>query len=198
MAARLTCNEQSAFDDAILQRVDQTFQLSGLNITLTDNPNVSAAHTLSVVSNTSSQTLPSAIGMTDIGSNGFSFIDQIAPTAKSLDQLEWIVAHNVSHELMLAFGVGENYDKSGNYIDAEMANNAMLIDPNAHFSPAAAQALQAAGLSGVVQGAALMGTGNADVTAAPIALSTVEPVPEPTTLAFWSLVLVGLVVARRR
>ena len=45
--------------------------------------------------------------MTQVGGNGFSFIDQIAPSAHSLDQLEWIVAHNISHELMLAFGVPE-------------------------------------------------------------------------------------------
>ena len=58
--------------------------------------------------------------------------------AQNLDQLEWIVAHNLSHELMLAFGVGENYDHTGNYIDAPVANWAMMTSPNATFSPAAA------------------------------------------------------------
>src|SRR4029077_7279368 len=120
-----------------------TFQLSGVPIKLTDNPNVPAAHTLSVVSNTSSLAFPGAIGTTNLGSNGFTFIDPILTPAQSVGQLEWVVAHNVSHELMLAFGVGENYDKTGNYIDAPKANWAMLDSPSSTFSPAAAQALLA-------------------------------------------------------
>ena len=67
--------------------------------------------------------------MTHMGGSGFSFIDQEAKSAQSLDQLEWIVAHNVSHELMLAFGVGENYDQTGNYIDARNANWSMMVAP---------------------------------------------------------------------
>ena len=33
-----------------------------------------------------------------------------------------MVAHNVCHELMLAFGVPEVYDNTGNFIDATIAN----------------------------------------------------------------------------
>ena len=113
-----TAAQQASFDSAILQNVQQAFSQSGVPITLTDDPSVAAAHTLSLVSNTASSTLSDAFGMTELGKSGFSFIDQIAPNAQTLDQLEWIVAHNLSHELMLAFGVGENYDHTGNYIDA--------------------------------------------------------------------------------
>ena len=98
---------------------------------------------MSLVSNASSAAFPGAIGTTDLGANGLSFIDPMAQAAQSVDQLEWIVAHNISHELMLAFGVGENYDQTGNYIDARNANFAMLIDPNATFSAGAAAAIKA-------------------------------------------------------
>ena len=82
--------------------------------------------------------------MTQVGGNGFSFIDQIAPSAQSLDQLEWIVAHNISHELMLAFGVPENYDTTGNFIDSKLANWAMMVNPNSTFSTDASQAINQA------------------------------------------------------
>jgi hypothetical protein len=182
----------SSFDNAVIQRVEHTFQLAGVPISLTSDPTVPAAHTLSLVSNTVSNTLPSAIGMTQLGASGFSFIDNIAPNAQSVDQLEWIVAHNISHELMLAFGVGENYDKSGNYIDARNANFGMIVDPNATFSQSAAQALLNTNFlasntwlgAGVTQGAQVFGT---------------RPVPEPATVLFWTAGLsVGVVWRRRR
>ena len=136
-----TAQQQQNFDNTVLQRVQQSFSQSGVSVTLTDNPNVAALHTVSLVANTTSASLPSAIGMTQVGGNGFSFINVSAPSAQTLDQLEWIVAHNVSHELMLAFGVPENYDTTGNYLDAKMASYSMMVNPNATFSPAAAQAL---------------------------------------------------------
>ncbi len=109
-----------------------------------------------------------------MGHSGFSFIDQIASSAQSLDQLEWIVAHNISHELMLAFGVPENFDQSGAYVDSKMANWAMMVSSASTFSPAAAQAISQAlavqnnGMSGYQLGA-----------------QEVNPaaVPEPTTIA---------------
>ena len=82
--------------------------------------------------------------MTYVGGNGFSFIDQQAKAAQTVDQLEWIVAHNIAHELMLAFGVGENYDKSGKFIDARNAPWTMMLDPSATFCPDAATALNQA------------------------------------------------------
>ena len=131
----------SAFNSAVMQRVEQTFQLSGVSVNLTTDPSVAAAHTLSLVSNTTSNTNPGVIGMTQVGGSGFSFIDQQAKSAGSLDQLEWIAAHNISHELMLAFGVGEKYDQTGNFVDARNATWAMMTSPDSTFSQAAAQAL---------------------------------------------------------
>jgi hypothetical protein len=126
--------------------------------------------------------------MTQIGASGFSFIDQQAHSAQSLDQLEWIVAHNISHELMLSFGVGENYDQTGNYIDARNANWAMMVDPNATFSQAAAQALQAALSSN--------STGTTGVQDAQ--LINGQPVPEPTTVACWLAGLSAAALMRRK
>jgi hypothetical protein len=133
--------------------------------------------------------LNSAIGMTQVGASGFSFIDHIAPSAQSLDQLEWIVAHNISHELMLAFGVPEKYDQTGNYIDSTVASWAMMVSPSSTFSPGAAQALTQAlnapngGNTGYQLGAQLVG-GEASV-------------PEPSTMALWSLAAAAAFAARR-
>src|SRR5262249_4542195 len=116
-----TPQQVQSFDSTVLARVQQTFAQSGVPISLTSDPSVPALHTISLVSNTASATLPSAIGMTQVGTNGFSFIDQIAKSAQSLDQLGWIAAHNISHELMLALGVPENYDQTGSYVDSKLA-----------------------------------------------------------------------------
>jgi hypothetical protein len=178
-----------SFDSTILQRVQQTFSLAGVSISLTTNPAVAALHTLSLVSNTASASLASAIGMTQVGSNGFSFIDQIASSAQSLNQLEWIVAHNVSHELMLAFGVPESYDQTGNFIDARLANWSMMVNPSSTFSPAAAQAIaqalaqQNGGGSGAALGAQLV--------------DSAATVPEPATWTLWGLTGAAVLLARR-
>ena len=155
-----------------MQRVEQTFQLSGVSVNLTSDPSVPAAHTLSLVSNTTSNTNPGVIGMTQVGGSGFSFIDQQAKSAGSLDQLEWIAAHNISHELMLAFGVGEKYDQTGNFIDARNATWAMMTSPDATFSQAAAQALSLAINSNSVTTTGLQAAQLIDA----------KPVPEPTTV----------------
>jgi hypothetical protein len=180
-----TAQQQADFTNTVLQRVEQTFQQSGVSVSLTTDPTAAAAHTLSVVSNTSAALLPSAIGMTYVGGNGFSFIDQEAASANSVNQLEWIVAHNVSHELMLAFGVGENYDQSGNFIDARNASFAMITSPNATFSSAAAAALNQA-LS--------QSYNNTPMTQAAQVIG--QPVPEPATLVLWA-VAGSIVIAHR-
>ncbi len=184
-----SAQQVASFDNVVMQRVEQTFQLSGLPLTLTLNSTAPAAHTLSLVSNTTSNTTPGVIGMTQVGGSGFSFIDQEAKFAQSLDQLQWIVAHNISHELMLAFGVGENYDQTGNYIDARNANWAMMVNPNATFSQAAAQALQAALSSS-------NSTGTTGVQDAQVIGS--QAVPEPTTMACWLAGLSAAAVMRRK
>jgi hypothetical protein len=186
-----TAQQIQSFDNTILQRVQQSFSQSGISVTLTDNPNVAALHTISLVSNTASATLSSAIGMTQVGSNGFSFIDHIAPSAQSLDQLEWIVAHNVSHELMLAFGVPENYDKTGNFIDSKLANWSMMVNSSSTFSPAASQAIAQA-LASQSQSASGNQLGAQEYNPSP------APIPEPTTVALWGLAAVAFAVSRRR
>jgi hypothetical protein len=179
----------SAFTSTVLQRVEQAFQKSGVSVNLTTDPSVTAAHTLSLVSNTTSNTNPGVIGMTQIGGSGFSFVDQEARSAQSLDQLEWIVAHNISHELMLAFGVGENYDQTGQYIDARNANWSMMVDPNASFSTGAAQALDAA----------LSSSHTVSTEAQGAQLLQAQSVPEPTTLVGWALALsAGWLIRRKR
>jgi hypothetical protein len=184
-----TAQAVQSFDSTVLQRVQQTFAQSGVPITLTSNPNVPAVHTISLVSNTASASLGSAIGMTQVGSNGFSFIDQIAKSAQSLDQLEWIVAHNISHELMLAMGVPENYDQTGSYVDSQLANWAMMVNPNAAFSPGASQALlQAIQNQSNNPGSQLGAQGLNPLPAA---------APEPTTWALWALAATTALVARR-
>jgi hypothetical protein len=184
-----TAAQQSAFDSTVLQRVQQTFSLSGVPVTLTDNPNAQAAHTLSVVSGTTNPTLSNAIGMTYLGGNGFHYIDNSASAAQSVDQLEWIVAHNISHELMLAFNVPENYDQTGNYIDARDASFSMIINPNATFSPAAVSALLAQNFL----------NSNSNVLNSSAQILGPEAVPEPTTVALWVVIAgVGLVVQRGR
>jgi hypothetical protein len=183
-----TAQQQQSFDQAILQRVQQTFQLSGISVSLTENPAVPALHTLSLVSNASSMAFPGAIGTTDLGANGFSFIDPMAQASQSVDQLEWIVAHNISHELMLAFGVGENYDKTGNYIDARNANFSMLVNPDATFSAGAAAAIKAQLPSSSFEQIYQPGAQGI----APV------PAPEPSTVAVWGMLAAGAVVASRK
>jgi hypothetical protein len=183
----ISAQQQASFDAAVLQRVQQTFNLAGVPISLTDNPNAPAAHTLSVVSGTTSSWGP-VLGLTNIGGNGFDFIDQAARYSQSVDQLEWVVAHNVSHELMLAFGVPEHYDQTGNYIDARDANLSMMLNPSATFSQSAAQALLSQNFQVNVEG----------TNQGPQYIGAQTVVPEPATIAAWSLALGGIAVARAR
>jgi hypothetical protein len=183
-----TAQQQQSFDNTILQRVQQSFSQSGVAVTLTDNSSIPALHTVSVVSNATSATLPSAIGMTQVGGAGFSFINVSASSAQTLDQLEWVVAHNISHELMLAFGVPENFDTTGQFLDAKMASYSMMVSPNATFSPAASQALtQAIASLGATTSSNQFGAQGFGGS----------PVPEPTTLAIWVLAATALFITRR-
>jgi hypothetical protein len=195
-----TVPQQQAFDQAVKQDIQTTFRLSGLSVSLTDDPSAAARHTISLVSGASSLAYPGAIGTTDVGADGFSFIDTTARSAQSVDQLQWIVAHNISHELMLAFGVGENYDQTGNYIDARNANFAMMINPDATFSAGAAQAIQQklgpAGFNQVLEPWAQA----IDPTAATPVPTVIDPTvatPEPSTVIVWGALIVAAAAARR-
>ncbi|MDR3632407.1 MAG: PEP-CTERM sorting domain-containing protein [Isosphaeraceae bacterium] len=184
--------QQSDFTSQVLKDVQQTFSLSGLSPILTTDPTVSANHTISVVANTSYSPNPNAIGITDVGNNGFSFIDNLN-SAQSVTDLEWAVAHNIAHELMHAFGVAVHHDQTGTYLDAATASWSLLTDPNTVFSPAAVQDILSHNYGRSSSSGALGAEqidGDQTVTA--------QPVPEPSTLALWGMLGVGARVARRR
>jgi hypothetical protein len=194
-----TVQQESHFAQSVLADVQHTFQISGLNITLTTDPNTPALHSLSVVSGASYPSNPGAIGITDVGANGFGFIDKLA-YATTPDQLAWAVAHNISHELMHALGVANHPDTTGNYIDAASATWQLLTDPNAKFSPEAVPLLSQLLATGVssnslsVPGAQLFHGLKVDG-----AQLLETPVPEPTTIGIWAIAtLWGTAALRRR
>lgn len=179
--------QQAGFTAAVVQQVERGFALSGVPVTVTTDPNAPAAHTLSVVSHTNSSWGPGVLGLTNIGSNGFDFVGVAARAAQNVAQLESIVAHNVDHELMLAFGVPENYDHTGHFIDSPTANLSMMLDPNATFSQGASLALLGQNFQN-----------NNDPASPGAQIIGPMPVPEPTTIAAWAAVLGGLALARSR
>ena len=181
-----TAQQIQSFDNTVLQRVQQTFSQSGLAVSLTANPNVAAAHTISLVSNTSSASLSDAIGMTQVGKNGFSFIDHITPSSQSLDQLQWIVAHNIAHELMLALGVTENYDQTGKLCRLE--DGELVDDGQPELD------VQSGRVSGPRSGPCPENNGD---SAYQLGAQVLPPaVPEPATLALWASAAV-VVLARQ-
>jgi hypothetical protein len=175
-----TIAQQAAFENAVLQRVENTYALAGVPVKLTDDPNDSAAHTLSVVSNTEYSTNPGAIGITDVGNNGFSFIDKLV-YAKSVDELEWAVAHNVAHELMHAFGV-DHHDTTGKFLDSAVTPWDVLVDPNTTFGQTAINDLMAQDFQKRWGAASSYGLQGLD----PGHTITPAPVPEPATIALWT------------
>jgi hypothetical protein len=197
-----TARQQADFTSTVLKDVQQTYQLSGIPLNLTLDPNAHAAHTLSVVSGASFAPNPSAIGITDIGNSGFGFIDNLK-YAQSTDQLAWAVAHNISHELMHAFGVAVHHDQTGTYLDSATATWSLLTDPNTTFSPAAVQDIlsnlaQAHSNASLQTGAELLGLPplpHKPGCQCPLCrrgyqllgVPSPSPVPEPATLALWGL-----------
>ena len=154
---------------------------------------------MSEVSGASYPSNPGAIGITDVGANGFGFIDKLA-YATTPDQLAWAVAHNLSHELMHALGVANHPDTTGNYIDAASATWQLLTDPNAKFSPEAVQLISQLLATGAssdslsAPGAQLFHGLNIDG-----AELLASPVPEPSTIVLWTIAgLWGTVALRRR
>ncbi len=211
--------QRSSFDQLVLSRVEQTFQLSGMSPTFTLDPNASALHTVSVVSNTQNGSDSNAIGMTEVGGDGFGYIDKLASLKLNVDQLAWAVAHNVSHELMHAFGVGTHPDSTGEYLDSASASLAMLTDPNTTFSPTAVQLIKdtdyGLNVTGSGIGAEKLSTDPNHVSAKcgcifcrgiyggktiSDAQTLESPVPEPSTILVWgtSLAAAGLFVRRKR
>jgi hypothetical protein len=187
--------EQQSFINSVVSDVQQTFTLSGLTganaVSLTTDPNAGALHTLSIASGLSYAPNPDAIGITDVGANGFSFIDKLS-YGTTPDQLEWAVAHNITHELMHAFDVAVHHDQTGTYLDAATASWSVLTNPSSVLSPAAVADIEAHNIgrngstSSVVGGELL--DGDQEILA---------PVPEPATIAIWGLVATGGLVLRQ-
>jgi hypothetical protein len=206
--------QQASFTQSVLADIQRTFQISGMDVSLTTNPNAPAAHTMSVASGVSAQSNPGAIGLTQVSGNGFSFIDKLS-YATTPDQLAWAVAHNISHELMHAFGVATHPDQTGTYLDSATATWSMLTDPNTRFSPQSVQLMLSSmgGSSGINSslGAELLTLSKhpancqcqfcqmmrqMGINASQILEAAV---PEPATMAMWSIAAVGgIVVARRK
>jgi hypothetical protein len=184
--------EQQSFISSVVSDVQHTFSASGLTgqnaVQVTTDPSTGALHTLSVVSGLSYGPNPGAIGITDVGANGFGFIDKLA-YATTPDQLEWAVAHNLTHELMHAFGVAVHHDQTGEYLDAATANWSLLIDPNATLSPAAVADILAHNEGRTGLGPLAVGSQQLDGDQ-----EVLTPVPEPASIAAWGLVMAGLAV----
>lgn len=180
-----SADQQKSFEQDVLQKVQQTYAQSGINVNLTLDPNANAARTISVVSGASFGSIKDAAGITSDNSNGFSFIDKLNG-AKNLDDLEWAVAHNVAHELMHSFGV-DHHDSSGEFLDGAIANWNMLLDPNTKFSSVAVSDLQnnlSAGLSDN-HNSAVFGFLGQSIHQADAMILAPPPVPEPATVAIW-------------
>ncbi len=202
-----TAAQETSFTQTVLADIQHTFQISGMNVNLTTDPSAPTAHMISVVSGASYPSNPNAIGITDVGASGFGFIDKLA-YATTPDQLAWAVAHNVSHELMHALGVAVHADQTGQFLDSATATWQLLTDPNTKFSPQAVQLMLAAsggfGLSSSV-GAELMPSHTGlnpslvlQGTGADGAQLLEAPVPEPSTIAVWTVAAAGGVVLVRR
>jgi hypothetical protein len=181
-----------SFENVVISRVQQTFALSGVPLVVTNNPNDPVPHALSVVSNASYGPTPNVAGIATIGGNGFTFMDQFT-YATSLDQLEWAVAHNMSHELMHEFGA-DHHDTTGGYLDSGVTNWSTLIDPKAVFSPAAVSDLLSRNFR-VPEGLS-WSNGGEMIGGAPDASTFAAPVPEPSALALWGLGALALGLVR--
>lgn len=186
--------ELNTFSQNVLARVQSTFQNSGLSITATTDPNANSAHTLSVVSGLSAQSNPNAVGIARLGHDGFDFIDKLG-FAKSPEQLEWAVAHNVAHELMHTFGGEHHTTAQGNNLDAGISDWSVLIDPNTKFSAASVAEMTNNLRSGGLVAKYGYGTQTLAVDGQEI---LVQPVPEPATLALWGAATGVVLVLRKR
>lgn len=192
-----THDQQTQFENDVLSHVRHTFELAGLDPKLTIDPTVASSHTLSVVSGAFYGPNTAAIGITDVGRNGFGFIDNLK-YATNPDQLAWAVAHNISHELMHAFGVGIHPDTTGNYIDAATATWNLLTSADTTFSPAARDLIAKTNF-GAFSSSAGVGNETLSLPFQPDGEQEVlATVPEPSTVAAWSVVLAGALVVRRK
>lgn len=160
--------QRADFASAVLADVEQSFRLGGLSPSLTLDPGAGAQHTLSIVSGAVGGG-PNVIGDANVGGDGLAFIDRLT-FANTPAQLAEAVAHTITHELLHTFGVAGHPDQTGRYLDSATLDPSLLTDPNATFSPAAAQVVLTGGEVGA---------------AGPVMAATV--VPEPGSVACWGL-----------
>ena len=126
--------------------------------------------------------------MTQIGASGFSFIDQEAKSAQSLDQLEWIVAHNISHELMLSFGVRRELRPDGQLHRRQECQPVDDDQPECHLQPGRGPGLEAALASNSTSTSSIQGA----------QVINGQTVPEPSTVACWLVGLSAAALMRRK
>jgi MYXO-CTERM domain-containing protein len=195
-----TAEEQAAFTQNVVEEVRDTYLQSGLDVSLTTDPAAQAAHTLSVVANGGFPGNDRAIGIADIGGDGFSFIDKFTE-ADTVDELETSVAKNVAHELMHAFGV-EHQDTTGNFLDAATNTWDALFDKSTTFGPDAVAKLAAADFQDRYDSVMMAGmhqtSDSHQAGTCSCQLASAQAVPEPATIAIWSILGIGAIVAHRR
>jgi hypothetical protein len=191
-----TADQRASFTSEVLEKVEHTFSQSGVPVSLTTDPSNSAAHMLSVVANTTNPGTPGAAGITTLGGDGFSFIDNLS-YASTPEELADAVAGNVAHELMHAFNVG-HYDSTGNFLDAASTSWDTLINPSTVFSPEAASALLSQNLKARYDSVGSLGAQMLHPANCTCGMHQPQAVPEPTTMLVWSAAATGLFLARRR
>lgn len=184
-------SDVARFEAQVMATIQHTYDAAHLPIRLTADPTAGAVHSMSVVSGASYSANPDVIGITDVGNNGFSFIDKFG-SARSVDQLAVAIGHNLSHELMHAFGIADHPEQGGPYVDAATASLATLSDANTGFSDVAARLLSTLNFQDV--GDAI---NSKRVDGGQILIPDATTVPEPSTVALWALVG-GVALAIRR
>ena len=123
----------------------------------------------------------------------------------NVDDLEWAVARNVAHELLHAFNVG-HHDTSGTYLDAAVANWDMLLSPDTKFSEDAVADLRTQIAAGIPESAtSAIGSFGQHIAASSTCAHCiaaqridVQPVPEPATIAMWTVGVALAFVAHRK
>lgn len=195
------------FVQSVLANVEDTFRLSGLDVKFGDAPESPASSMISVASGLSykEDKEGNVAGITYVGSDGFSFIDKLNG-AKSPEELALVLGHNVAHELMHSLGVAK-HPETTEYLDGERGGWDLMTNPNTRFSPEAvalmAPSLERMSDQGVTgEKAAQLLSEDEQVAMAPdftTIAGSEAPVPEPSTIAVWTIsgLFAGFTIRRR-
>jgi len=155
-----------------------------------------AAHTLSVVSGASNPQNPGAIGITDIGNNGYSFIDKSGPPR---------IRTSSPRPSAITWPTNSCTPSAWPIIPRPTAPMWMPLrpsfpicsDPSTGFSPAAASLLSTLNFQATGQ-SITAGNGSQMIDGNQVLVPEVSPVPEPSTIALWTLAGFLVVAHRRR